>query len=214
MQFKETLDKQIAGKSPDFAKYLDAYKQGSQPISRMQVGQSLYKSGSGPVIDPVTGDYTLTPGGFGRQVRNLDAAAAKATGFSKAKASDILQPRDMQAIGNIQDDLTRQAFADSAGRGSGSDTFQKFMAQGNALAAMQAIGVSVPGAGVLKLLGNKGVERVNARLAQVLANPEQARAILATTPAAERRIIEQMLSQLGGRAGAIGASHMQTGATP
>lgn len=122
MQIKGQLDEQLRAASPSFGQYLDEFKAGSKPIDRMKLGSTLYDSGSGAIMDPVTGTYTLTPAAFGRQVKNLDVAAQKATGFAKAKAANVLEPQDMQSIGAIQDDLSRQAFADTAAR-QGSDTF-------------------------------------------------------------------------------------------
>lgn len=67
----------------------------SKPINRMQVGQTLLRDSQGSILDPVTHQYRITPAAFGRQVRNLDEAAQRATGFGKAKAQDILEPSDM-----------------------------------------------------------------------------------------------------------------------
>lgn len=170
MAVKNQLDRVLAKQAPQYGQYIDAFRIASKPINRMQVGQTLLGKSSGTTIDPLTGQYALTPAAFGRSVKNLDSVARSATGFNKARAEDILEPADMRTIASVQDDLSRQAFADTAAR-QGSDTFQKFMNEGNILAAMQEVGANVPGAGVLKMLGKRGVDRVNATLADVLANP-------------------------------------------
>lgn len=200
MAAKNQLDRVLAKQAPQYGQYIDAFKAASKPINRMEVGQTLLGKSSGAIIDPLTGQYTLTPAAFGRSVKNLDQVARQATGFNKAKAADILEPTDLRTIANVQDDLSRQSFADTAAR-QGSDTFQKLMNEGNILAAMEEIGASVPGAGVLKMLGRRGTERVNATLAEVLANPAQARAILAKAPATDRRIIQKVLATSGGGLG-------------
>jgi hypothetical protein len=202
MQARNMVDEEIKSLAPSFGDYLESYQTLSKPINRMQLGRTLLDRGTGATEDAHTGAYTIMPGAFNRQAKNLDAAAAKATGFKKAKAADILQPQDFSAISGIKDDLSRQVFADSAER-NGSDTFQKFMKQGQALEAMKAIGVNVPGGSILKLLGKKGEERINKALAAALANPQQARAILQSVPPAERRIIQQMMTEAGGRLGVV-----------
>jgi len=121
-------------------------------------------------------------------VKSLDKAAQKATKFKKAKAADILEPSDLATIRAVDDDLSREYFADTAAV-QGPDTFQKFMNEGNILAAMDEIGVTIPGSNLLKMLGDHGRKRVNATLAEVLANPARARQILAKAPATHRRVV-------------------------
>lgn len=169
----------------------------------MQLGETLLDSGTGPTLDPVTGAYQIQPGAFGRQVKDLDRAAQKATGFNKAKASDILGEQDFATIGAVNDDLSRQVFADTAARGAGADSFQKFMTQGDILGAVQELGFSVPGSGLLRMLGKAGADRVNARLAEALANPAEARRILDQATPVERRVIEEALMKLQGAPGAV-----------
>lgn len=77
------------------------------------------------------------------------------------------------------------------------------MNEGNILGAMEEMGVSVPGSGILKMIGNRGRDRVNAALADAMANPSEARRILATLPASERRVVEKVLASTGGRLGVV-----------
>lgn len=203
MAVKNQLDRVLAKQAPKYGEYIEAYKQGSKPINRMQLGQTLLDSGTGKTRDGVTGAYQILPGSFGGQVKNLDRAAASATGFKKATAANILSPDDFATIRAVDDDLSRQVFADTAARGSGSDTFQKLMTQGDILGAVQELGYSVPGASVLRLLGDAGMARVNARLAEALANPAEARRILEVAPPVERRIMEEALNRLQGGTGTI-----------
>lgn len=49
-------------------------------------------------------------------------------------------------------------------------------------------------------------ERLNSRMAEVLANPQAARQLLAKLPKSDRRIIERALSRTGGRLGIVGAA--------
>lgn len=203
MMAKNQLDRTLAKQAPAYGQYIEAYKQGSKPINRMQLGETLLDSGTGPTIDGTTGAYQILPGQFGRQVKDLDRAAVRATGFNKAKASDILGEQDFATIGAINDDLSRQVFADTAARGAGSDSFQKFMTRGDILGAVQELGFSVPGSGLLRMLGKAGTDRVNARLAEALANPAEARRILEQATPTERRVIEEALMRLQAAPGAV-----------
>lgn len=203
MAVKNQLDRVLAKQAPKYGEYIEAYKQGSKPINRMELGESLLDSGTGPTLDPVTGAYQIQPGAFGRQAKDLDRVAQKAAGFNKAKAANILNPEDFATIGAVEDDLSRQVFADTAARGSGSDSFQKFMTQGDILGAVQELGFSVPGSGLLRMLGKSGADRINARLAEALANPAEARRILEQAAPAERRVIEEALMRLQAAPGSV-----------
>lgn len=202
MMVRNGLDRAIGKTAPEFKGYLQAYREGSQPINRMQLGQHLIDKGAGgSVVDPVTGAPTLTPASFSRQASNLDAAAAAATGFRKAKAADILQPQDIAVIKAIQNDLERKSFAGTAGSGGNSHTFER-QALENKLGAQAANGIPVLGkfAGVLNKIADR---RVQARVVYLLQNPGRARAVLQSLPADERRVVQDALSRAGGAAGSL-----------
>lgn len=200
-QVKSALDTQLEAASPEFGSYLDLYRSGSAPINRMQAGQELLKRGSGGIADPSTGLEVLTPAKFGQQVRNLDQVAASATGFGKATAKKVFEPSDLSTIGGVNDDLSRQAFADNAARGSGSDTFQKLMTNGDILGAVQEMGVNIPGAGIIRMLGKGGKERVNQQLIAILTDPARAQDVLKQASASDRKVIQGVLQATGGRLG-------------
>lgn len=207
---KGALDQQLESASPEFGQYLDLYRSGSAPINRMQAGQELLRRSRSSNNDPVTDLEVLTPAAFSRSARNLDAVAAGGTGFGKAKASTVFEPSDLATIKNVNDDLARQAFADTAGRGSGSDTFQKLATNGDILGAVQELGVNIPGSGIIRMLGSKGRERVNAKLVEILTDPARAQDVLRRTSASDRKVIQGVLTAMGGESGtalAVGSSN-------
>lgn len=207
---RDTLNNDIAKQVPEFGNYLARFRQESVPINRMQVGQELLRRSSGGVVDPTTGLEVLTPAAFGRNVRNLDAIAESGTGFSKATAADVFQPSDLATIRGVNDDLARQAFSDTAGRGSGSDTFQKLATNGDILGAVQELGVSIPGSGIIRMLGTKGRDRVNRQLVEILIDPARAQDVLRRTSASDRKVIQGVLTAMGGESGtalAVGSSN-------
>lgn len=210
IQMREMIDQNLSQRAPSFPQYLDAYRSASEPINRMQAGQELLKRSSSGVADPTTGLEVLTPAAFGRSVRNLDQISAGATGFTKASAEKVFQPSDLATIGNINDDLARQAFTDTAGRGSGSDTFQKLATNGDIIGAVQELGVNIPGSGVIRMLGSAGRDRVNRQLVEILTDPARAQEVLRRASASDRRAIQGLLTAMGGESGtalAVGSSN-------
>lgn len=210
IQMREMIDQNLSQRAPSFPQYLDAYRSASEPINRMQAGQELLKRSTSGVADPTTGLEVLTPAAFGRSVRNLDQISAGATGFTKASAEKVFQPSDLATIGNINDDLARQAFTDTAGRGSGSDTFQKLATNGDIIGAVQELGVNIPGSGVIRMLGSAGRDRVNRQLVEILTDPARAQEVLRRASASDRRAIQDVLTAMGGESGtalAVGSSN-------
>lgn len=195
------LDRVMSKASPEFGQYLDAYREGSKAVNRAQLGQQLIEGGGGNILDPVTGLPTLTAGSFGRQANNLDATAAKATGFRKARADSILQPQDLDTVRAVQDDLNRRSFAATAGSGGNSQTFER-MAMNDRLAGGFASRIPIIGRAV-EYLGQIGEARLQAKLGEMLADPSKARAILANLPDSDRRLIEDALRRVGGTSGAV-----------
>lgn len=193
------LDDEIAKKSPAFGKYLSAFKDGSKPINRMQIGQELMKGGSS-IEDAATGLQVLTPASFSKKAADLDAVAAKATGFKKARAADSLLPEDIATIKAVQDDLTRQSFRATAGSGGNSQTAERLMLQDKIGSGLLAR-VPVVG-GFVDALNTIGNQKVNTQLARMIAEPEYARKVLAGLNKSDRAVVTKALIQLGGRSGA------------
>lgn len=202
MQIKGALDSKLADASPSFSQYLEKYRDMSGPINRMQVGQALTGRGSGgAVLDPVTGVQVLTPAQFSKASRSLDDVAAKATGFKKAKAADILRPGDIAIIKSIQDDLERQAFRATAGSGGNSQTFERLGVQDRIAkgAGREAMGL-IPGGryvgDLLDILDKSKNDQLKERLAYLLANPEEARRVLNALPPTGASAVRGALEQL------------------
>jgi hypothetical protein len=207
MQIRSMLDSKMASASPNFADYLQKYRDLSVPINRMQVGQSLTsRTSGGAVLDPVTGAQVLTPAQFSKASRSLDDVAAKATGFKKAKASEILRPGDIAIIKAVQDDLERQAFRATAGSGGNSQTFERLGVQERITrgAGREALGM-VPGGryitGLMDVLDKTKNDQLKERLAYLVANPEEARRVLAALPAPQRATVQKTINELTGVAG-------------
>lgn len=212
IEIRSALDDELIRRAPSFGKYLTAYQDASLPINRMDIGRELAGSGSGgAVLDPVTGSQVLTPAQFSKRARDLDAVAAKATGFEKARADQILKPADIAVIKAIQDDLERQAFRATAGSGGNSQTFER-MALDERLGRRAADGIAgqIPVVGpyvrdFLGVLDRSRNDRVKERLAYLVANPAEARRVIAALPPAGQQIVSKALIQIGGSTAAAGA---------
>lgn len=212
MQVRDVLDDEISRRAPSFSKYLLAYQKASKPINRMEVGRELLAIDSGSaILDPVTGKQVLTPAQFSKKSRDLDAVAHKAAGFAKAKAEDILRPGDIANIKAIQDDLERQAFRATAGSGGNSQTFER-QALDKRLAnrAVGAAAGKIPFVGryiqdFAEALDKSKNDRLKERIAYLLANPSEARRVMAALPQAGRDIVSKALAQVGGAAGSASA---------
>lgn len=198
---RDSLNREIGDQVPAFVQYLHAYRQGSVPINRMEIGRELLDRGAGSAIaDPVTGVRPLTPAGFSRQANDLDSLAARATGFDKARADQILTPDDIAKIRAVQDDLERQAFRATAGSGGNSMTQERqALARRMGRSAIQSVPVVGRFAESLEAMGEK---RLNDTLARLIANPEEARRVLSTLNAKDRAVVNKALLQISARTGA------------
>lgn len=214
---RDALNSEIGDQVPSFAQYLDAYRSASVPINRMQMGERLIRSASGSVKDgagDAIGNPRLTPAAFSKSANNLDAIAAKATGFKKAKASDILTSDDISAINAIQEDMRRQ-FARQSSATVGSQTAER-LDIGGRLGQKAALRL-VPGLkDVAAYVEEKASERLKERLAYLMANPAEAKRVLAALDKQSADSVRRVLSQLSfttGTAAATSASNAR-GTTP
>jgi hypothetical protein len=216
MGVRDAIDQELTRRAPSFSRYLTAFQDFSKPINRMDVGRDLMAPSSGSaILDAETGSQVLTPAQFSKKARNLDAVAARATGFAKAKATDILTPQDLVTIKAIQDDLERQAFRSTAGSGGNSQTFerqavQERIARGAGREALRHVPVLGRYAGdFLDMLDKSRNERVKERLAYLVANPDEARRVLAALPPQGQQIVSNALEGIGAPVARLASSDRQ-----
>lgn len=197
---RDALNSEIGSQVPRFTDYLNAYRQMSQPINRMELGSELLSRASAASPADVVGTPLLQAAPYGRAMGNLDAIAAKATGFSKAKASDILDASDMASLRAIEDDMARIAISQrSPSVGSQTDANQQLGKQLTNEAAREAAKQLPLGLGVLTYFQNKASIQIQEKLAYLLANPAEARRVLAALPPKDRATLNKLLIQLTAR---------------
>lgn len=196
----DALSGHLKSVSPSFREAIDGWARDSIPVDRMRIGQELIGSRSGSaVLDPVTGEQVLLPAQFSRAARDLDSVAQRATGFPRASASDYLTPDDLSRIGAVQDDLERQAFAQTAGGRPGSPTFDRLEMAGRVANSTLPIPQVVKDG--FAILDRIGQDRLKGQLSEVLANPQQARELLKKYPPSDARVLESVLKRIGFGAG-------------
>jgi hypothetical protein len=195
IEVRDSLNDEIASQVPRFGDYLSAYRALSKPINRMEVGRELMRRGSGAVPD-AQGNNPILPASFLRASEDLDGLAARATGFQKARAADILSKEDVSAIKAIQDDMQRISVRNTSSTvGSPTDAYQQFgrRTAHNMLQSTPVIGRFA------ELLDQQANQRLQERLAYLVANPAEARRVVSALNKQDRAVVNKALLQLMAR---------------
>lgn len=129
-QFKSDLLSVVDELSPSYKQARETYAGLSRPVNQSAVAEEIAKKSIRPLDD------TLTPSAYARALS--DDTAARATGFQGSTLANTMEQHQLNTLNAIKDDLARSRFAETAGRGVGSDTVQK-MAYNN---LMQQSGMS------------------------------------------------------------------------
>lgn len=204
---RDAMNREIGDQVPAFTDYLDAYRQGSLPINRMEIGRELLRRATQNIQTDAVGNRMLGAKPLANAIRDLDTIAPRATGFSKAKGADIMPASDIAMLKALQDDAERQVIARTAGTGGNSASAARAgvlsrmgSRAGNAVAAVVPYGQHVKS--LLQTLDEKGQQRIAERLAYLVANPAEARRVLAALPPAGQQIVSKALTQIAGMGGA------------
>lgn len=160
--------------SPDYAAARQVFRDMSRPLNQMDTAAEIAEKS----INKLTG--TLQPAAYARAFS--DDAAKRGSGFRRATLEGTFDPAQINKLDAILEDVRRVNFAQTAGRGVGSDTVQK-LAYSNlidsagiptwlrAMAPAQVAG-NVMGRGADALYGRANREMA-ARLAEMLLDPQQ-----------------------------------------
>lgn len=209
---RDAIDNVVSRRVPEFKRYLDTYKQLSGDVNRLQFGQELARValGNAEGITP-----TLQPGAFMRATQGIDSTspraganrlAATATGFRKAKAGDILPQADADTIRAIREDVSRmQEVARIASRNAGGNSQTALMQELQRGMVRRLSGLVPFLRDALDTLDDRAKERLSAAVADALADPNKARAILARFPAKDQRVVRETFAALGIGGGAVQA---------
>lgn len=200
MDIKDRLIAEMDKVSPAYGESRRAYQEASKPINQMDIGDELKK-----VIDPLTGRIRASQ--FARKLS--DDTARQATGFKQATLAGTLTPEQLANLNAIKDDLARAEFAQTAGRGVGSNTAQN-LAYNN---MMNQLGIptflrNFAGGEVLGNLGARAGDvvygKANQEIAGLLANtmldPAEAARLMLLRDGTNPALLE------AGRKGLLGVS--------
>lgn len=161
--------------SPDYEAARVTYRDLSKPITEMDVVQKI----ADKATNPMTG--ALYPQQYARVLS--DETAKSVSGMANATLENTLSPETLSALNGIKTDLGAQQFAQTAGKGVGSDTVQK-LAYSNLLnqAGVPSLVRNLGPAGVVGNLAQRAGqvvykdanEKLAEQLARALLNPEEA----------------------------------------
>lgn len=165
--------------SPAYGQARREFAAASKPINEMDVVQAVQNRAT----NPLTGQ--VQPQAFARALS--DQTASSTLGRSGATLENTLQPRTLQALENVQEDLARANAANTEGRGVGSDTVQKLaftnlMQQAGLPGWVSGVGSRMGIGGIAQKIGQVAYRDANqemsARLAQALLDPQSASALM------------------------------------
>jgi len=202
---RDRLDTTLQSVSPKYLEAKNVFAEMSKPISEMDVAQEIADKS----INRLTGN--LQPSAYARALQ--DQTAATATGMKKATLEGTMQPNNLATLNAIRDDLARHNFAQTAGKGVGSDTVQK-LAFSNMLnaagipSALRSFGPAGAIGNIAQRFGQVAYkdanERMAAELAQALLDPQTAATLMQSGMVTPQ--MQALVNSLRSGGAALGAS--------
>jgi hypothetical protein len=114
--------------SPAYREARKTYAEMSRPINQMEIGQQLVDT-LRPALGQFGADTRVNAASYAKAVRDADATAKKATGFSGARLENIMEPDQLATINNVAKELGNTARAQELGMAKGSPTAQNLISQ-------------------------------------------------------------------------------------
>lgn len=166
----------------------------NKPLNQMDIAKLL--------LDKSTNNLTgrMKPNTFANSL--TDDTAKEAIGLKNATLEGMMTPEQMASLKGLRDDLGRANFAETAGKGGGSDTVQK-LAYSNMLDASglpSAIG-RLPGAGLVgrgaDFLYKRSNDEMRQQLAEALLDPgTTAKLMKGAMPSQQAKALSEMLRRI------------------
>lgn len=111
--FLTELEKQV----PEYGAARQTFAKLSKPVNQADVAEAILQRSTGNI------QGNMTPAAFNRALS--DRTAQSTLGRKNVTLSDVFEPSQMQTLNNIKQSLAGLDYANTAGRGVGSDTVQK-----------------------------------------------------------------------------------------
>lgn len=173
----------IGQRIPEYDQARTTFAGMSRPINQQDIGQELLNRFVPPLSDGMSAPISTRAASLAQALRDGDKLAQNVTGMKGARFDKIMSPEQRSLLSGVVEDSQNKAFAESAGRGVGSDTIQK-MAMSNlieqaglptwigALGPLRSVG------GMARTVGDivysKNDETMRHLLADVLKDPQRA----------------------------------------
>lgn len=125
LNLKSDYMKWLDSQSDAFLKANNKFAQLSKPINQMQIGKVLSEK-----FIPATAEETptsLNAASLAKALKNKDTIARQVTGMKGAKLENVLTPKQLQTILDINSDASRIAEVNKLGAGYGSPTTRRLM---------------------------------------------------------------------------------------
>lgn len=205
----------IAEKNPAYNSARIRFEKMSRPINREQVAREITNRATRNQLPNVRGESTLYPDAFARTMKEDGASVVKSvTGREGRTLGDVMTPEQMQTLGNIRTDLSRQVVARDLGRATGSNTSQNLASQNlmrqilGPLGLPQSWSENAIAQTVMRPVqwaGRVGEEGIQAKLAEAMLDPQVAAQLMQNQniSPATRRMLELLTQGSIGTGAAI-----------
>lgn len=157
---------QVERQVNEYAMARDRFARMSQPVNQSEVADLIMQRSTGGI------QGNMTPAAFNRALN--DRTAQSALGRTDATIAGTFDPQQLSILNNIKSDLKNLDYANSAGRGVGSDTVQKLayanmMAQSGLPSAVRAFAPASIAGNVAQKFGNIAYSDANKKMSEQLA---------------------------------------------
>lgn len=197
---KEEYLKWLESKIPEYATAKGKYAEMSKPINQMDIGQALSERFIPSLYRDMPAPAQLNSAALAKAVTDQgDDIARSVSGMKGATLEGTMSPEQMAALRGVLADAQKMKAAELMGRGVGSDTVQKtamsHLAAEAGIPNWMASIARVPGGWAKRagdvLYGNSDAA-VQTRLAELLANPQEAAQVMKAAGASPSQIAEAL----------------------
>lgn len=178
-----------------WSKYLEEYTTHSRKLDRMAVGQALKEKLGAPLGDAEKAAFVERAGSFAQAVADSASLIKKSTGQPRySKVSELLSPEETGSVNRVLADLRRQELAITQGRSVNAPGF----AQETPLQGVNLLSRPVTLAKeVLQALTRGTKDQFNAKMAEMLSDPQALAVFLQSGPiSGQRRLVEAINKRL------------------
>lgn len=221
VQTKSDLMATLEQIAPAYKQANDAYAGMSRQINSMDVARNLNRTLQRPGSEYAGNSAKEMGQRFGEELSKAKDSVKKATGMNKA-LDDVMNTRDIAALESVARDYGRKAFAENAGRATGSNTVQNMASQNMLRRILGPTGLPEtwaestmlqtmlsPVQAGSKLLGAD--KRIMDRIAMGLLDPNDAAVLLGLPPPVTRGLLGSPVQRVlpGASAGLLGVQFPQ-----